>query len=93
MTNEEYEIAIQQIMLFCGLVRELDAEGVLERINAAEVIGPFRDPTLYRAAMPKLELIKRCAEAVRAMQNKLPSKAQAEQADAKSAAWQHFSGL
>lgn len=63
MNDVEYRSTQNQLLIVASLVRELDLDGFLERINKAEAIGPIVDPTLYRAAMANLSVIKSLASA------------------------------
>jgi len=92
MTDAEYEVAVSQLLLFAGLARNVDAAGVLERISRAETLGSIFDPTLYRKAMPKLELICSIARGMVAFQNTLPSREECEAAEAHQAACERMEG-
>ena len=64
MDDAEYLATQQQIILFAKLIRGVDVQAFLERINRAESIGPVLDPTMYRKAAPALDTIKGLAEAL-----------------------------
>ncbi len=64
MTNEEYLQTQQKVGLLAGMLVELDLDAFLARIEKAETIGPFTDPTLYREACEKLALVKGHARAL-----------------------------
>ena len=73
MTDEEYATTVSQLMTLGALVRDLNAKGVLDRISRADTVGSLFNPTLYRKAMPKLDLIRKVAEGAVAFQAKLPT--------------------
>jgi hypothetical protein len=62
MTNEEYQMTQDQIIIAAPMVEGLDIKGFLEAINKAETLAPFMDPTLFMKASKKLGQIKRIAQ-------------------------------
>jgi hypothetical protein len=68
MNDHEYFNTQGQIMVLAKLTLDLNMDWFLNRIAAAEAIGPILNPTLYRAAGGNLDKIKRIAEAVRNLQ-------------------------
>jgi hypothetical protein len=88
MTNEDYETTVHQLMLLARLVRGMDLDGVLDRISEAESTGAILDPTLYRKAMPKMDLIRRIAFNAKIFQNGLPTLAECLEAEEHQAAWE-----
>ena len=65
MNNEEYIMTQRQLLLMASLVREMDLDGFLERIETAYALGPMLDPTLYKRGVDNLEIVRRIAEAAR----------------------------
>lgn len=82
MTDEEYMVLQSQLFLLARLVRPMKVGAFLRRIARAETVGPIFDPTAYRAAEAKLEIIKELACGLAAFQRSLPSEEEAERADA-----------
>ena len=87
MTDEEYTTTMHQLFLMAGLIRELDVNGFLERISTAEAAAPILDPTLSRAAGPKLEIVKAVAFGAQQFQKALPSLEEVKAAEAETEAW------
>lgn len=96
MTNEQYDHVVQQCMLLAGLANILDGKEIavaLEMAERCDTTGPIVNPTLWRAASPRLEVIKRVMRAILSMKGKLPTREQCEQADEESDALRKFSGI
>lgn len=69
ISKEDYE-AIQQLLISQGRIFVmLDIEGFIEAIDRAETVGPFIDPTLFRTASDRLELVKTLAYGALAFKN------------------------
>jgi hypothetical protein len=64
MTDEEYILTRDAIIMIARLSMAVDVEGLLKRIKHAEAIGPILDPTLFLKASENLEKTKHIAEAV-----------------------------
>lgn len=71
MNEEEYALTQSQILMLASLIMPLDLAGFLRAIDRAETLGPFLDPTLYRAAARELRSVKAVAEALHGAQIKL----------------------
>ena len=54
MTNEEYKDTLDKIHLLHAMTRDLPLQEFIKQAQAATVIGPFLDPTLYRAKQQAL---------------------------------------
>lgn len=96
MTNEEYDAVVQQCMTLAGLCLMLDGKDVATALAMAErcdTTGPFVNPTLWRAASPRLDVIKKVMRATLTMWSNLPTKEECEKADADSEAIRKFSGI
>ena len=65
MTNEDYIMTQQHVVLLARIAAQLDIQGFLSRIDLAETVGPILDPTLFRDAMNGLGNIKALARAAR----------------------------
>lgn len=92
ITAEEYQTLQSQLLLFAAILREWKLGAFLAKIERAESFGPFVDPTLYRAADPRLRIIKQVAQAAHAMQSKLPTREECDRADKETKAWQQIAG-
>lgn len=64
LSNEEYLLTQQKIILFAQLVQDMPLAEFLDRISTAEAIGPMIDPTLYMKAQRNLDAIKDLAGAL-----------------------------
>jgi hypothetical protein len=62
MTNTEYQMTQDRIIIAASMVEGLDIVGFLKAINRAQALGPLVDPTLFMQAGKKLGQIKRMAE-------------------------------
>lgn len=71
MDDEQYELTQNGLMMLARLVNEIDLGGFLERISQAEALAPIIDPTLYMQAGPRLEKIKRLAQALLPFQQEI----------------------
>jgi len=71
MSNEDYIALQQQILMFGGLVREMDLRGILTRIDHADSIGPIVDPILYRAAGAQMQQFRNLVEALLTFQREV----------------------
>ena len=65
MTAEEYEATLVMMSSVGRTVQLLDLDAFLQAIDLAETTGAIIDPTLYRAAMTKMQAIKKMALALR----------------------------
>lgn len=63
MTNEEYIAVQQQLVLLAQLVAEINVEGMLERLERADAIGPLFHPSEWMKAKPQLDEVRKLAEA------------------------------
>src|SRR4051812_38317985 len=68
MRNEQYLETQMQVVRMAALARTLPLAEFLSAIDRAETMGPILDPTLYRAAMPKLDQVKALAASLRRFQ-------------------------
>lgn len=66
MTNEEYKETQYMLVLLARGIANLDLDAFLQRLERADAIGPFINPTLYRDAMGNMEKIRRLAQAANA---------------------------
>lgn len=92
MTDEEYTTTMHQLFLMAGLIRKTDVNGFLERIARAESVAPILDPTLSRAAGPKLEIVKAVAFGALQFQKALPTLEEVQDAEAETEAWLKLGG-
>jgi hypothetical protein len=51
MNNEQYLQTQSTLTTAAALIADLDLEGFLNRMAAADTVGAFTDPTLYRKAL------------------------------------------
>ena len=85
LTEDEYTMLQSQLFTLGRLVRDMPLDAMLEQISKAEAIGPFVDPTRYRAGIGKLELVKRMAVGLRGFQRTLPTLDEAKKLDDEAA--------
>ena len=90
MTYEAYETTVHQLLALARVVRGMDLRGLLDRISETESSAAILNPTLYRKAMPKLDLIRRIAVGAQSFQLAIPSEAEAQEADENQAAWERL---
>jgi len=64
MTDEEYTMTYQQVVMLAGLIAEMNLPGFLERISLADSIGPILDPTLYLRASRNMHQIEEVARSL-----------------------------
>ena len=69
LNNEEYLDNQTAIILLSQLVSQMPLDAFIDRLNYAATVGPFLDPTLYKAAGERLEKIGRIAQALRTFQH------------------------
>lgn len=72
MSEAEYLVIQQQLLMLASLVREMDVEGFLKCISLSEATAPILDPTLWIKGHKNLEIIKKMALGARAFKNALP---------------------
>ena len=63
MSNDQYAMTQQGLMLLAALAVQYDFDAFLQRIATAHAIAPVFDPTLYRNGMANLEAIEKLARA------------------------------
>lgn len=63
MTDQLYAITQDRLIKAAGALGSLDLEGFLGRITGVHTSGPVIDPTKYRLALARLELIESLARA------------------------------
>lgn len=68
MSNAEYIVTQQQLLLMASLIKELNLDGFLARIETAYALGPILDPTLYKKSAENVETVHRIAVAARNFQ-------------------------
>lgn len=68
MHDREYLFALEQMKMLTGLMMRLDIDGLIERMERADVVGPVVDPTLYRQAAEALRQQMAMAKAARDFQ-------------------------
>lgn len=68
MSNEEFIIVRDQLILVTRLLVCLDLENFITLIDQADTLGPILDPTLWRAAHVNMERLKELAVAARVIQ-------------------------
>jgi hypothetical protein len=84
MTDAEYEVCQNQILLFAGLVRELPLADFLARANHTDSVGALLAPSHWIAGHEKLALVVKLAERLRAFQAAIPSLEEATGMDARA---------
>lgn len=89
ITPEEYETLQSQLFTIARLVRDMPLTAFLEQLAHADSVGPMLDPTAWRHASKRLDLIKRLAEGLRAFQRSIPTIEEALEADAAAATYPH----
>lgn len=92
LTEDEYTMVQSQLFTLGRLVRDMPLSAFLEQLSKAEAIAPFVDPTMYRAGIGKLELVKRMAVALRTFQNSLPTLDEAKKLEADAERWLDLAG-
>lgn len=68
MTDAEYALTQERLLLVARMVSSMDLDGFLRRIEQAETAAPVLDPTLYARGGARLDAIRRIAEAAREFQ-------------------------
>lgn len=73
MSDADYLQTQHQVMLFVGLLKDLDLRGFRRRLDQADTLGAILDPTLYREALQsgKLSLLLDTTEALQVAQSKI----------------------
>lgn len=71
MDNDEYLNTQFMIVNIAAVLQTLDLGKFLERISRTHAIAPIIDPTLYHAAMSRLETIETIARALHTAQQML----------------------
>lgn len=92
LTPGEYTMLQSQLFTLANLVRDMPLDAMLEQISRTETIAPFTNPTLYRAGIAKLELVKRMAVALRGFQRSLPTLDEARKLDDEARQWLELAG-
>lgn len=68
MNNAEYFATQHQLLLMTSLIKEMDLDGFLSRIETAYALGPILDLTLYRKGVENMETVRRIAMAAKSFQ-------------------------
>lgn len=55
MNDEEYEVSLRRVFTIYGMLNITDLHALRDRMESALNLGPFTDPTLFRAASRNLE--------------------------------------
>jgi len=58
MSEADYTMTQQRLLLLAGFVLQLDLDAFLERIQTAETLCPLFDPTLYMRGAEKLGQVR-----------------------------------
>ena len=61
MTNEEYTMTQLELLNVVLIVKDMDLEGLIARINECETLAPIIDPSRYIRGAKQLENVKRDA--------------------------------
>jgi hypothetical protein len=69
MTNAEYLSLQSRLLLVADLIRVMDLDGFLARIELAHLAGPFLEPTLYAKTQDYLKAVELLARAARAFKS------------------------
>lgn len=72
MDKKKYTETQNTILRVGKEVRFLRLDLFVDAINTAEAVAPITDPTMYRAAMKNLRIVKKMAESLMDFQNNLP---------------------
>lgn len=72
MNKEQYQKTQDTILKVGKEIRFLNLSEFVEDIERAEGVAPMIDPTMYRAAMKNLQIIKKMAYGLMEFQNNLP---------------------
>lgn len=71
MDDKQYEATQRTLMILAMIVKDLDLEGFLARIEQAETLGPVLSPTLFMLAEGKMGDVRRLAEACKGFQDEV----------------------
>ena len=71
MTDEEYSLTQQNLLIVAGFVKDMPLDAFLSRISNCESIAPILDPTLYIKGATKLQQIKRLAQSLQPFQREI----------------------
>jgi hypothetical protein len=82
MDDRQYQETQDWLVAVAGIVRALDLDAFLQRIELAEAAGPILNPTLCVMASGKLAKVKRLAEAAKVFQDEV--KRQVERGDGRN---------
>lgn len=96
ITPEEYEELQMQVMQMGHLLGNIDAgklQAFLEAISTSEATGPLFNPSLYMAANPKMQIVKRVALAIQKAKSMLPTEEETLKAQNESDREAHRMGL
>jgi len=70
--KEKYTQTQNTVLRVGKEIRFLRLDLFVDAINEAEAVAPMVDPTMYRAAMKNLHIVKKMAEGLMEFQNNLP---------------------
>jgi len=70
MDNAEYLQVQSGIAFVVGLVRDMPIAEFIEAADKADAIGPFVDPTLWRAGHERLQSLKELGQELKRFQDK-----------------------
>jgi len=68
MSPQEYQDAQDQIVLVARMTMGIPIEELLQAIERADAVGPFVDPTAWRAGHEKMYRVRELARKMRAVQ-------------------------
>jgi len=72
MDRETYQKTYKKILEAAKEIRFLKLDEFVDAINMAQAVGPMADPTMYRASMKNMEMLKKMAQGLIDFQNSLP---------------------
>jgi hypothetical protein len=83
-SDYDFKLVFEQLAMVARLARMIPAEHVqrfVTDIGRSETVGPFMDPTGYRAAEKRLELMKNIGNGFLKFKHSLPTLDEAHAAD------------
>ncbi len=88
MDKTEFEITSQQLFMFANLARGIKLQEFIEAIEHSDAVGPILDPTLWRKAHLKTDILKRLAQGLQRFVQAIPTEEQAKAADMNQTLWE-----
>lgn len=89
----DYNLTQQQVMTLAAVLRELPLKAMLEKIDHADTLGPFMNPTLWTVGESKMRIVRKTCAALYKAQKALPDLQEFLEAEERTQAAARMAGV